>query len=105
MLAPYDEAKLKNIGNLLPSMIEASRSVWTWDGGLYHLPHCWGSEAISWRTDLYKGDPAELSFGSLWAEDVKGHVQGRPHSLLLGIGLWMDANGKLPSNQIGRAHV
>ncbi len=100
VLAPFDMNKVKNAGNLLPSMLEASQSVWTWDGGLYHLPHCWGSEAISWRTDLYKGDPAQLSYGSLWADDVKGHVQGRPHSLLLGIGLWMDANGKLPSNRM-----
>jgi spermidine/putrescine transport system substrate-binding protein len=100
VLGPYDQAKLKNIGNVLPSMLEASQSVWTWDGGLYHLPHCWGSEAISWRTDLYKGNPADLSYGSLWADDVKGHVQGRPHSLLLGIGLWLDGNGKLPTNRM-----
>ncbi len=92
--------KVKNVGNLLPSMLEASTSFWTWDDGLYHLPHCWGSEAISWRTDLWKGDPATLSYGSLWDDDVKGHVQGRPHSLLLGIGLWMDGTGKLPSNRM-----
>jgi spermidine/putrescine transport system substrate-binding protein len=100
VLAAFDMNKLKNAGNILPSMLEGSSSVWTWDGGLYHLPHCWGSEAISWRTDLWKGDPATLSYGSLWEEGVKGHVQGRPHSLLLGIGLWMDANGKLPSNRM-----
>jgi spermidine/putrescine transport system substrate-binding protein len=100
VLAPFDMNKVKNAGNLIPSMLEGSQSLWTWEDGLYHLPHCWGTEAISWRTDLYKGDPAALSFGSLWADDVKGHVQGRPHSLLLGIGLWMDAEGKLPSNRM-----
>jgi spermidine/putrescine transport system substrate-binding protein len=100
VLAAFDMNKLTNAGNILPSMLEGSSSVWTWDGGLYHLPHCWGSEAISWRTDLWKGDPATLSYGSLWEEGVKGHVQGRPHSLLLGIGLWMDGNGKLPTNRM-----
>jgi spermidine/putrescine transport system substrate-binding protein len=100
VLAPFDMNKVKNAGNLLGSMLEASTSIWTWDGGLYHLPHCWGSEAISWRTDLWKGDPAALSYGSLWEDGVKGHVQGRPHSLLLGIGLWMDGNGKLPTNRM-----
>jgi spermidine/putrescine transport system substrate-binding protein len=100
VLAPFNTNRLANIANLLPSMLEGSSSVWTWDGGLYHLPHVWGSEAISWRTDLYKGNPADLSFGSLWDESVKGHVQGRPHSLLLGIGLWLDANGKLPTNRM-----
>ncbi len=64
------------------------------------MPHCWGSEAISYRTDLYKGDPAQLSYGSLWDEGVKGHVQGRPHSYLLSIGLWWDGNGKMPSNRM-----
>ena len=97
---PTTWTKLKNVGNIIPGLLASSKELWEWDGGLYHLPHLWGSEAISWRTDLYKGNPAELSYGSLWADDVKGHVQGRPHSLLLGIGLWMDASGKLPSNRM-----
>lgn len=100
VLAPLDTQKLKNIGNVLGSFIESSSSIWTWDGGLYHLPHLWGTEAISWRTDQWKGDPAALSYGDLWGEEVKGHVQGRPHSLLAGIGLWLDGNGKLPSNRL-----
>jgi spermidine/putrescine transport system substrate-binding protein len=100
VLNPFDMDRLANAANLLPSMLEGSSSLWTWEDGLYHLPHVWGSEAISWRTDLYKGNPADLSFGSLWDEGVKGHVQGRPHSLLLGIGLWLDGNGKLPTNRM-----
>lgn len=100
VLAHFDMNKLANIGNLLPSMLEGSTSLWTWEDGLYQLPHVWGSEAISWRTDLYKENPADLSFGSIWDDSVKGHVQGRPHSLLLGIGLWMDGNGKLPTNRM-----
>ena len=100
VLGPFDMNKLTNSSNLLPPMLEGSSSIWTWEDGLYHLPHVWGSEAISWRTDLYKGNPADLSYGSLWDESVKGHVQGRPHSLLLGIGLWLDGNGKLPTNRM-----
>ena len=63
-----------------------------------------GHKSLSWRTDLYKGNPVDLSYGSLWTDDVKGHVQGRPHSLLLGIGLWMDASGKLPTNRMMDAY-
>ena len=100
VLGAYDMNKLKNIGSLLPSMLKSSQDLWQWDDGLYHLPHCWGSEAVSYRTDLYKGDPAEISWGSLWDESVKGHIQGRPHSLLLTIGLWWDASGKQPSNRM-----
>ncbi len=100
VLAPWDTNKLKNMSALVPSMIGNSKGLWTWDDGLYHLPHCWGSEALSFRTDLYKGDLTKLSFGSLWDDDVKGHTQGRGHSFLLGIGLWWDYTGKQPSNRM-----
>ncbi len=100
VLAPWDTNKLKNMSALVPSMIGNSKGLWTWDDGLYHLPHCWGSEALSFRTDLYKGDLTKLSYGSLWQDDVKGHTQGRGHSFLLGIGLWWDYSGKQPSNRM-----
>jgi len=100
VLAPWDTSKLKHMANLVPSMIGNSTNLWTWDEGLFHLPHCWGSEALSFRTDLYKGDLSKLSFGSLWQDDVKGHTQGRGHSFLLGIGLWWDYSGKMPSNRM-----
>ena len=100
VLQPFDLNKMPNPTNVIPSMMEASTSVWTWDGKLYHLPHCWGTEAMAWRTDEWKGDASNLSFGDLWAEEVKGKVLGRPHSLITGIGLWMDGTGKLPSNRM-----
>jgi spermidine/putrescine transport system substrate-binding protein len=101
VLGPFDMNKLKNTGNLIPAMLEGSTSLWTWEDGLYHLPHLWGSEAISWRTDKWQPkDAASLSYGDLWNEEVKGHVQGRAHSLLLGIGLWWDGSGKLASNRM-----
>src|SRR5882724_252283 len=99
VLAPWDQKKAPT-GALLPYMLDSSVSVWTWNGGLYHLPHVWGTEAMAWRTDKWKRDAKDLSFGDLWGEDVKGHIQGRPHSTSLGIGLWMDESGKLPSNRM-----
>jgi spermidine/putrescine transport system substrate-binding protein len=100
LLQPFDLDKMPNSKNIIPSMIEASTSVWTWDGKLYHLPHCWGTEAVAWRADEWKGDANNLSFGDLWADDVKGKIIGRPHSLITGIGLWMDGTGQLPSNRM-----
>jgi spermidine/putrescine transport system substrate-binding protein len=99
VLQPLDDTKVK-LDLVVPSLLKASTTNWTWDGKLYHVPHCWGTEAISWRNDLTKVDPADLSFGTLWNDEYKGKVQGRPHSLLLGIGLWMDGTGKLPSNRM-----
>lgn len=99
VLQALDTSKL-NLDGILPSLLNASKTNWTWDGKLYHVPHCWGTEAISWRNDQTKIVPEELSYGSLWLDEYKGKVQGRPHSLLLGIGLWMDGNGKLPTNRM-----
>ena len=99
VLAPFDEKKL-SLDSVLPSMVKISEGFWRWDGKLYHVPHTWGSEAISWRTDLTKIEYKTLSYGSLWNGEYKGKVQGRPHSLLLGIGLWMDATGQLKSNRM-----
>ncbi len=99
LLAPFDEKQLA-LDNVLPKLAAISEDLWRWDGKLYHTPHCWGSEAISWRTDKTTLEYATLSYGSLWDEKYKGHVQGRPHSLLLGIGLWLDHSGKLPSNRM-----
>lgn len=99
VLAPFDEKKLA-LDNVLPSMVKISEGFWRWDGKLYHVPHTWGSEAISFRTDLTKIEYKTLSYGSLWKEEYKGKVQGRPHSLLLGIGLWMDATGQMKTNRM-----
>lgn len=104
VLQPFDLNKLTNLDKLLPAMLDTSKKNYTWDGKLYHLPHTWGSEAISWRTDLTKLDYKTLSYGTLWQEPYKGKVQGRPHSLLLGIGLWLDATGKVPSNRMADAY-
>jgi spermidine/putrescine transport system substrate-binding protein len=99
VLAPFDPNRL-HLDNLLPALLEGSTSGWTWDKKLYYLPHCWGSEAISWRTDVTSLEYKTLSYSTMWNDEYKGKVQGRPHSLLLGIGLWMDATGKLKSNRM-----
>ena len=103
LLQPFDLKQLK-LDGVLPSFVATSEKLWNWDGKLYHVPHCWGSEAISWRSDLTTLDYKTLSYGTLWEEKYRGKVQGRPHSLLLGIGLWMDATGKLPSGRMYDAY-
>ena len=100
VLAPFDTNKIKNSGNVIPSFLASAADLWTWEDGLYYVPHVWGTEALSYRTDLYPGDVTKLSYGSLWDDAVKGHTQGRGHSFLLGIGLWWDGSGKVPSNRM-----
>ena len=100
VLQPLQPDKLSNVKNLIPALADGSTSAWTWDGKLYFVPHLWGSEAIAWRIDQATLEYKGLSYGTLWNDEYKGKVQGRPHSLLLGIGLWLDATGKLPSNRL-----
>jgi len=100
LLGAFDMNRLPNSANLIPSLFEGSASVWSWDGGLRHLPHCWGTEAIAWRSDRTVLEYENLSFGTLWEDQYRGAVQGRPDGLLLGIGLWMDRTGRLPSNRM-----
>ena len=99
VLQPLDAGKL-DLDNLLPAMVAPSLKYWTWNGKLYQTPHVWGSEAISWRTDLTTLEYRTLSYGTLWHPEYRGKVQGRPHSMLTGIGLWLDATGKVPSNRM-----
>jgi spermidine/putrescine transport system substrate-binding protein len=100
LLAAFDLDRLPNSRNLIPSLCAGSKSVWSWGGGLHHLPHCWGTEGIAWRADRTSLDYRSLSFGTLWDEQYRGAVQGRPDGLLRAIGLWMDRIGRLPSNRM-----
>ncbi len=99
VLQPLDMKRM-NLDGVLPAFVDTSAKLWTWDGKLYHVPHTWGSEALSWRTDLVTLDYKTLSYGTMWEDRFRGKVQGRPHSLMLGIGLWLDATGKLPTNRM-----
>ena len=92
---PWNLAKIPNLSNVEPSFVSAS-GAWTWDGGQHHLPHIWGTEAMSWRTDLFSTEYGKLSLGDLWIPEMKGKVQGRPHSMMAGIGRYLADVGQLP---------
>ena len=99
LLQPLDPNKLA-LDNVLPAIAAPSEKYWTWNGKLYQTPHIWGSEAISWRNDQTTLEYKTLSYGTLWQEQYRGKVQGRTHSMMTGIGLWLDATGKVPSNRM-----
>lgn len=99
LLQPLD---IERIGaeRILAPLLTETRAHWTWDGGLHALPIMWGTEALAWRNDKWTRDPADLSYGDLWLPEMKGKMQGRPHSLLIGIGLYLDRTGELPSDRM-----
>jgi spermidine/putrescine transport system substrate-binding protein len=102
LLQPIDLARLDS-GAILPPLMAQSRRYWTWNGELHHLPLLWGTEALAWRTDAWS-PPKELSFGDLWRPEVKGRMQARPHSLMVGIGLYLDGSGELPSDRLADSY-
>jgi spermidine/putrescine transport system substrate-binding protein len=99
LLQPWDMNRVPT-DKVVAGLLKGSTDEWTWDGGNYHLPYIWGTEAMSWRTDLFTREYKDLSYGDLWLDEMKGKVQGRPHSMMAGIGLYLDRTGQLPSNRM-----
>jgi spermidine/putrescine transport system substrate-binding protein len=103
LLIPFDASRVP-ADRIAANFYDNATAHWTWDDELYYLPYVWGTEAVAWRTDAFDSQYAEISYGSLWTPGVKGRVMGRPHSMLLGIGLYLDATGVLPSNRMRDAY-
>jgi spermidine/putrescine transport system substrate-binding protein len=97
---PWDMGKIPNLSNVEAAFVKAS-GAWTWGGGQHHLPHIWGTEAMAWRTDLWSSEYGKASLGDLWLPEMKGKVQGRPHSMMAGIGRHLAEVGKLPDFRQG----
>lgn len=97
-----DESKVVNLNNLEPAFYEKSKELGGVVGGKrIGLPYTWGTEAMAWRTDKKDFKYGELSYGSLWEDDLVGKVTCRPHSVFIGAGLYLESIGKLDS---GRMH-
>jgi spermidine/putrescine transport system substrate-binding protein len=100
LLQPLDEGRI-NIAGVIPSMWESSAELGGVIGGnRYTAPFNWGTEALCINTEEIEPVYGELGFGTLWEPENKGRVTVRAHSALLGIGLHLDATGKLPSNRM-----
>jgi spermidine/putrescine transport system substrate-binding protein len=99
ILQPFDMSRVP-AEKIDPRMLGLSYRDWMWPEGLYHLPFLWGTEGVSWRSDKWSSSYGELSYGDLWRPEFVGRVMGRPHSMMLGIGLYLDATGKVRSNRM-----
>lgn len=99
LLQPFNMNRVSS-SRYKDEMLTRSIENWTWSDDLYHMPFCWGTEALSWETTKWSTSYDQLSYGDLWGEDVAGRVMGRPDSLMLGIGLYLDRIGEIPSNRM-----
>ena len=99
LLQPWDMSRVPS-ERIDEAMLALVLEVGTWGGQSYHLPFVWGAEGMAWRTDKWTRDYRDLSYGDLWLPEMKGKVMGRPHSMMLGIGLYLDRIGELPSDRM-----
>ena len=107
VLQPFDYSRIGNINNLNPVLLKIGDDEWNFGGdGSHWLPHVWRSEGIAWRTDRYTPPgPGEVpSYGDLWQPEVRGQTVMRPHSGMLGAGLFMARDGQLEPGAMRKAY-
>ena len=99
LLAPLDESKVA-MDNIIPSMVRDSINLGaTYRGKRYLLPFDWGTEAITYDSEKWPMDRDEVSFGSLWTPEAKGAAAFRQKSVIMGVAIYLDATGEVPSNR------
>lgn len=96
LVQPLDESKV-NWDGAIPSTVEGSAAMGGVVGGKrYFVPTDWGTEALAFDKQKAPLEYGTASYGDLWREEHAGRVTVRGHSALVGIGLWMEGEGKLP---------
>ena len=104
LIQPFDMNRV-NTTTVNGTMLKIGESEWNFDGkGVHWLPHIWGTEAMAWRTDLYSPSGGTPSYGNVWQPEVQGKTMMRPHSGMLGAGLYMETIGKLNPGDVWRAY-
>ncbi len=105
LLQPLNEKKI-NADGCIPSMWKDSERL----GAVmrrkrYTVPFNWGTEGVCFDTSAHSYQYGKLSYGDIWAPENAGKMTIRAHSGLIGLGLWMDAAGKISSNQMRDTYV
>jgi spermidine/putrescine transport system substrate-binding protein len=100
LLLEIDESRL-DMDNIIPSMVRDSIEL----GGVQRgkrlaLPFDWGTEAVTFNSEVYPLADDEVSFGSLWGDGMDAMVAFRQKSVIMGTGLYLDAIGEVPSNRM-----
>ncbi len=105
LLQPFDMNRVE-IGKVNPAMSKIGTDGWNFNGkGSHWLPHIWGTEGMAWRTDLYAPEGGVPSYGAVWDEANAGKTMGRPHSMMLCAGLYMETIGELDKGAMWGAYA
>ncbi len=90
-----------NSAAVIPSFLRDSATL----GGMHNgeqilLPFDWGTEGITLNRAALNIADADLSFGDLFRDGTEGKAAFRQKSVVMGIGLYLDAIGAVPSNRM-----
>ncbi|HEX6142964.1 MAG TPA: extracellular solute-binding protein [Geminicoccaceae bacterium] len=100
LLQPIDENKVK-VDAIIPEIYRDSiRLGATHRGKRYVLPWDWGTEGITFDSVALPLDDSEVSYGSLWEPGRDNQAAFRQKSVLMGVGLYLDAIGEVQSNRM-----
>ncbi|MEC9347719.1 MAG: extracellular solute-binding protein [Pseudomonadota bacterium] len=100
LLAPIDEKKV-DTSHVIPSLLRDSVALGaTYRGKRMLLPFDWGTEAITFDSAALPMADADVSYGSLWMDNARGLSAFRQKSVIMGVGLYLDAIGELKSDRM-----
>lgn len=100
LLQPLDEAKLETDAVIQSMLRDSIKLGATHRGKRYALPFNWGTEALTFDSARHPWPDAEVSYGNLWLPEVQKAAAFRQKSALFGVGLYLDATGKVPSDRM-----
>jgi len=104
LLQPWDYSRITTLKNANEFMLKLGKSEWDFGGkGSHWVPQIWGTEGIAWRTDKWKPEGMP-SYGDVWSEKAKGVALIRPHSGMMGAGLYMETIGELAPGSMWKAY-
>jgi spermidine/putrescine transport system substrate-binding protein len=104
LLQPIDYSRVP-LDRINPAMAMIGERDWNLGGkGSHWLPHLWGTEGIGWRTDLWNPAGEFPSYGDVWSDENAGKTMGRPHSMMLTAGLYMETIGELDPGSMWDAY-
>lgn len=104
LLQPFDLSRVP-MDRIDPGMAKVGSVNWSFDQKAAHwLPYLWGTEGIAWRKDSWTPKDGVPSYGDIWAEENAGKTMGRPHSMMLGAGLYLETTGVLETGEVWAAY-
>lgn len=96
LVQPLDEKKV-NWDGIIASATKGSEKLGAVVGGKrYQAPSDWGTEAIAFNTKDMPLTYGTASYADIWKPEAKGKATVRGHSGLVGLGLSLEREGKLP---------